>query len=97
MQVVIIRPFLYNDRVLLPDEQQPLPFEARYRNRSRRLQTLVGPVRLTRDYFYHAKSGTGRCSLDDLLGLEGSCNSPPPSTTTIPNRSTRAAAAGATT
>ena len=62
---------LYNDRTLLPDEEKPLPFETRYRNRSRHLHTLFGRIQLRRNYHHHAKSGTGRCPLDDLLGLEG--------------------------
>jgi len=62
---------LYNDRVLLPDEEKPLPLETCHRNRRRRIQTLFGPIGLTRNYHHHRKSGTGRCPLDQALGLEG--------------------------
>lgn len=63
---------LYNDRSLLPDDEDPQPFETRYRNRTRRVHTLFGEIELRRYYHYHAKPGTGRCPLDDFLGLEGS-------------------------
>ena len=62
---------LYNDRTLLPDAQAPLPFETIHRNRTRRVHTLFGRIELERNYHHHSKSGTGRCPLDDLLGLEG--------------------------
>lgn len=62
---------LYNDRTLLPDEQRPLPGETLHRSRPRRLHTLFGRIELRRNYHHHAKSGSGRCPLDDLLGLEG--------------------------
>lgn len=61
---------LYNDRSLLPDEEKPLPFEVIHRNR--RIHTLFGRIELRRNYHHHVKSGTGRCPLDDLLGLNGS-------------------------
>ena len=41
---------LYNDRVLLPDEEKPLPLETCHRNRRRRIQTLFGPIEFTRNY-----------------------------------------------
>ena len=63
---------LYNDRTLLPDEEEPRPLETIYRNRPRSVDTLFGPIELRRHYHHHAKSGTGRCPLDDLLGLDGS-------------------------
>lgn len=63
---------LYNDRTLLPDSEEPLPFETIHRNRTRRVHTLFGRIELGRNYHHHSKSGTGRCPLDDLLGLEGS-------------------------
>lgn len=63
---------LYNDRALLPDDEEPLPFEVIHRNRSRNIHTLFGRIELRRNYHHHVKSGTGRCPLDDLLGLNGS-------------------------
>lgn len=63
---------LYNDRTVLPDEEEPRPFETIHRNRPRRVDTLFGPIELRRNYHHHTKSGTGRCPMDDLLGLEGS-------------------------
>jgi len=63
---------LYNDRTVLPDEEQPRPFETIHRNRPRSVETLFGAIELRRNYHHHAKSGTGRCPLDDLLGLDGS-------------------------
>jgi len=62
---------LYNDRVLLPDDEKALPLETCHRNRRRRIQTLFGPIEFTRNYHHHRKSGTGRCPLDQALGLEG--------------------------
>lgn len=63
---------LYNDRALLPEEEEPRPFETVHRNRSRSVHTLFGRIKLRRNYHHHTKSGTGRCPLDGLLGLEGS-------------------------
>lgn len=65
---------LCNDRALLPGAEEALPFETIHRNRPRGAETLFGPVELRRNYHHHAKSATGRCPLDDLLGLEGSCS-----------------------
>ena len=62
---------LYNDRNLLPDNAKALAFEAVHRNRARQVHTLFGHIQLRRNYHHHTKSGTGRCPLDDLLGLEG--------------------------
>ena len=57
---------------MLPDDEQPRPFETRYRNRTRRIHTLFGKIQLQRNYHYHTKTHHGRCPLDDLLGLEDS-------------------------
>jgi len=62
---------LYNDRSLLPDDQRPLPGESIHHDRPRRLHTLFGRIELRRNYHHHAHSGSGRCPLDDSLGLEG--------------------------
>lgn len=62
---------LYNDRSLLPDDGEPLPFETIHRRRLRRIHTLFGRIKLRRNYHHHVKSGTGRCPLDDRLGLSG--------------------------
>jgi len=64
---------LYNDRKLLPDNAQPGAMESIHRNRSRNVHSLFGCFELRRNYFHHARSGSGRFPLDDLLGLEGAC------------------------
>lgn len=63
---------LYNDRDILPDDAPARPLEHCYRQRSRTVHTLFGEITLTRRYFYHHPSGTGRYPLDEALGLEGS-------------------------
>lgn len=63
----------YNDRTLFPDDQAPRALEIRYRNRSRRVQTLFGEIILTRSYYYHRPSDHGRCPLDEQLQLECGC------------------------
>jgi hypothetical protein len=65
---------LYNDRTLFPDTAKPLPFETCYHGRCRNVETLFGRIRLSRNYYHHSKSGTGRCPLDDALGLECGCS-----------------------
>ena len=62
---------LYNDRTVLPDDEQPRPFETIYHDRPRSVETLFGTIELRRNYHHHIKSKTGRCPLDDLLGLDG--------------------------
>ncbi len=64
---------IYNDRELLPDNAEPKPLETVHRNRSRSVCSLFGEFELQRNYFHHAKSGSGRFPLDDTLGLEGAC------------------------
>ena len=65
---------LYNDRGLFPDDEPARPLETCYRDRPRRVETLFGEARLTRRYYHHRPSGTGRCPLDEALGLEGGCS-----------------------
>ncbi len=48
--------------------------ETCHRNRARNIETLFGGVRLTRHYYHHRPSQTGRCPLDDRLGLERGCS-----------------------
>jgi hypothetical protein len=62
---------LYNERTLFPDNEAPRALETCYRERPRRVQTLFGEVPLKRRYLHHRPSGTGRCPLDEALGLEG--------------------------
>ena len=62
---------LYNDRSLFPEDDPIRPLETCYRDRPRRIETLFGEVRLIRRYYHHRPSGTGRCPLDETLGLEG--------------------------
>ncbi len=61
----------YNDRDLLPDEEQPEALETVYHNRTRNVKTLFGCIKFQRNYLHHAKSSSGRFPLDNLLGLEG--------------------------
>lgn len=62
---------LYNDRQLLPDGERPKPLETVHGNRARNVCSLFGNFELRRNYFHHAKSGSGRFPLDDTLGLQG--------------------------
>lgn len=64
---------LYGDPVLFPDDEAPRPLEACHRGRCRRVQTLFGEIILTRRYYHHRPSGTGRCPLDEVLQLECGC------------------------
>ncbi len=64
---------LYNDRQLLPEPKEPLPGEVVHRNRTRRVHTVFGKITLSRNYFHHPQTGTGRCPLDETLCLEGEC------------------------
>jgi len=45
---------------VLPDDEEPLPFETIHRNRSRSVETLFGAIEWRRNYHHHVKSGTGR-------------------------------------
>ena len=45
---------------MLPDDEEPLPFETIHRNRSRSVETLFGAIELRRNYHHRVKSGTGR-------------------------------------
>ena len=45
--------------------------ETIYRNRTRIVQTLFGPIRITRNYHYHTKARNGHYPLDDELELTG--------------------------
>jgi len=62
---------LYNDRSILPDDEPRRELETCHEGRTRRIQTLFGEVSLRRRYYHHLPSGTGRCPLDEALGLEG--------------------------
>ena len=64
---------LYGDPALFADDEAARPLEVRYRGRSRRVQTLFGEITLTRRYYHHRPSGTGRCPLDEQLQLECGC------------------------
>jgi hypothetical protein len=48
---------------------QPRPEEKVYHRRERTVETVLGPVPLTRDYFYCAARQEGRAPFDDALGL----------------------------
>lgn len=62
---------LYNDRSVLPDDEPRRELETCYEGRTRRVQTLFGEISLKRRYYHHRPSGTGRCPLDEALGLQG--------------------------
>jgi hypothetical protein len=62
---------LYNDRGLFCDDEPPKPLESRFKSRSIHVNTIFGKVHLKRSYYYHHASKTGRCPLDETLGLEG--------------------------
>ncbi len=61
---------LCNDRTLFPDSEMPLAFDTCDHHRSRNVETRPGEIRLSRNYCNHSNIGTGRCPLDDALGLE---------------------------
>jgi hypothetical protein len=65
---------LLSDPELFPDEEAARPLEKRYDERPLTVQTLFGLVPLSRRYYHHAPSHTGRCPLDERLGLVGSCS-----------------------
>ena len=60
---------LLNDRTLLPDDAPPLALETRFTRRTREVQTLFGPIDLTRSYYHHQRNGHGRCPFDESLDL----------------------------
>ena len=60
---------LLSDPELFPDAEAARPLEKCYDQRPLTVQTLFGPVALRRRYYYHAPSHTGRCPLDERLGL----------------------------
>lgn len=60
---------LLNDRALLPDDEPPRQMETRFTHRTRRVQTLFGPIDLTRSYYHHQRTGHGRCPFDESLDL----------------------------
>lgn len=60
---------LLNDRQLIPDDTPPLPGETVHNNRPIPVHTLFGPITLTRRYFHHANSHSGRAPLDLTLDL----------------------------
>ena len=62
---------LLNDRDLIPEIGPSHELETIYRNRTRTVQTLFGPIQITRNYHYHTKAKNGRYPLDDELELTG--------------------------
>jgi Uncharacterised protein family (UPF0236) len=58
-----------SDPELFPDEEPARAMEKRYARRPLIVQTLFGAVTLSRSYFHHHPSHTGRCPLDERLGL----------------------------
>ena len=62
---------LLNDRDLIPDNAPRQDLETVYRSRTRSVQTLFGPIHLTRNYHYHTKAKSGRFPIDEELDLTG--------------------------
>jgi len=62
---------LLNDRSLISDQQTARPHETVHARRPLQVQTLFGPITLTRNYHYHAKAKTGYAPLDHTLDLVG--------------------------
>lgn len=60
---------MLNDRSILSDDQSARPCEIIHRQRPRRVETLFGPITLSRNYYYHTKAHQGRCPLDQALDL----------------------------
>lgn len=60
---------LLQDPGLAMPDQAGQPGEKRHAQRSRKVETLFGPITLRRDYFYCESSGKGRAPLDEALGL----------------------------
>lgn len=50
-------------------ENTSFPGEKHHSDRSRKVETLLGPVPIRRDYFYNPSTGHGRLPLDQALGL----------------------------
>lgn len=48
---------------------QAQPGERCHRRRELKVQTLFGPIQLSRNYYYRAAKKNGRCPLDESLGL----------------------------
>jgi Uncharacterised protein family (UPF0236) len=66
---------LLNDRGLIADKEPPRPLESLYEGRTRRVQTLFGPIELRRRYYHHRAAHSGRCPLDETLDLVRGCTS----------------------
>jgi len=62
---------LLNDRNLIPEIEPRHECETVYSKRTRNIQTLFGPIKLTRNYHRHNKAGNGRFPLDEQLDLTG--------------------------
>lgn len=60
---------LLNEPGLALEGNRCAPGEKRHPDRSKEVQTLLGKVRLRRDYFHDAVRQTGRHPLDEALGL----------------------------
>lgn len=62
---------LLNDPALLVHGDVVQPGETAHAGRKRRVISLLGPMVLRRRYYHHPMRHTGRCPLDDALGLIG--------------------------
>lgn len=61
---------LLNDPEVQAAGADKLPGEKRGGRHEKVVQSMFGPVRLRREYFYHAAHNCGRYPLDEALGLE---------------------------
>jgi len=60
---------LYNQPDLSVPDNASRPGEKCHPQRARDIQTLFGPIEVGRNYFYKPETNTGRCPMDQALGL----------------------------
>jgi Uncharacterised protein family (UPF0236) len=60
---------LYNQPDLSVPDNTSGPGEKCHPHRAKEIQTLFGTIEVNRNYFYRSQTNTGRCPLDQALGL----------------------------
>lgn len=60
---------LYNQADLQVPDNASQPGEKCHPGRTKEVHTLFGPIQVSRNYFYRPATDTGRCPLDQALGL----------------------------
>jgi len=60
---------LYHQPGLQVADNASRPGEKSHPKRVKDIHTLFGPIQISRNYFYHPATQTGRCPLDQALGL----------------------------